>query len=93
MHAAGGRQKDVLWEIVEKVYTGYSGLMRTHMTSYRSRVNVLFADAPSKVSMSGVIAFVLARTVTRYVSVRPPVTRSRVTAHLLEMMLMKTLLG
>lgn len=51
--AAERRREDVLRECLERLCTGYSGLMRMHATSYRNRLNALLAVEQSKGEYAG----------------------------------------
>lgn len=42
-HVAERRREAVFRDFVERVYTGYCGLMRTHTTRYRSLLNDVLA--------------------------------------------------
>lgn len=72
------------WGFLKRVFTGYSGLMRTNANSYRNRFIALLQNAQSNCKYVGDIVFVLARTATAYVSMKPAVTRSGMIASLSE---------
>lgn len=45
LHMAGENGEWLMRHFVEKLCTGYSGLMHSHAASYRNRLNAVFVDA------------------------------------------------
>lgn len=48
LHVAGRCREDVLRDFVERICTGYSGLMHMHATSCRNLLNAVLAKAQLK---------------------------------------------
>lgn len=48
LYAAVALVEGVSWDFMERLWTGYSGLMRTHATMYRNQLDAVLSDAQLK---------------------------------------------
>lgn len=77
LRAAELRFEGLLRDIVEAVCTGYRAIESTHAKRYPSYINLMLEDVP----------FPSGRTISRWISMRQPVTGREVIVRVLKMML------